>query len=152
GGARRTRTVGSRIRGRSPRGRRSHLSGGRRGLSMGSISARAEEPASSSAVSAMKQVDLRAGGGALSTAAEASLAWGRSPRGRRSRAHGTAGEARPGSISARAEEPLPLKKLILFHLSKNTSQTRDWMVCEQAANLHVRQDPSAARRGSALLD
>ena len=72
---------------------------------LGSISARAEEPSSRPSSETACRVDLRAGGGAWHRKGDYSLAWGRSPRGRRSLVDDLLVGDALGSISARAEEP-----------------------------------------------
>ena len=71
----------------------------------GSISARAEEPQPSHHGRYQRAVDLRAGGGAVSTSGGTLNSPGRSPRGLRSRVQQSMHLLLRGSISARAEEP-----------------------------------------------
>ena len=71
-------------KGRSPRGRRNRRALERFRFVEGSISARAEEPASVAPYPGTSGVDLRAGGGALGQRMVALVVEGRSPRGRRS--------------------------------------------------------------------
>ena len=93
------------IRGRSPRARRSRACDGRGSASTGSISASAEEPAPTTRSAAAVWVDLRERGGAITCRAEKSPPTGRSPRARRSPLRDGAEPGRRGSISASAEEP-----------------------------------------------
>ena len=91
--------------GRSPRVRRNPQRNEDAPAVEGSISARAEEPRSTSGSPSRRRVDLRACGGTPATLSTVPIASGRSPRVRRNQrgAHGP--EHIVGSISARAEEP-----------------------------------------------
>ncbi len=127
------------VTGRSPRGRRSQLDGFGKRIEKRSISAWAEEPSPFRWLAASARVDLRVGGGAATSMQTGSIKWGRSPRGRRSQMLMTEGNNLSGSISARAEEPLPLKKLISLYLSKNT---RQW----SRTGLRTSSEPSCSTR------
>ena len=95
--------------GRSPRGRRSRLRHLRFTLFWGSISAWAEEPVLAASEQANSRVDLRVGGGAGVKLPVVTVLEGRSPRGRRSQASAEYSHWSKGSISAWAEEPLPVR-------------------------------------------
>jgi len=105
GGAAVGATWAEQIKGRSPRGRRSH--GGALSISRltGSISAWAEEPSRDERADARGRVDLRVGGGAAYRNRDQSEPTGRSPRGRRSPDSLCHAQRYRGSISAWAEEP-----------------------------------------------
>ena len=72
---------------------------------MGSISARAEEPCRSGRGLAPAGVYLRSRGGTRATHSQNPAARGLSPLARRNHTPKQPGQAAPGSISARAEEP-----------------------------------------------
>ena len=91
--------------GRSPRRRRSPDIGSNALLKSGSISAQAEEPTTASSTASASRVDLRAGGGAGSTAQLVGIDAGRSPRRRRSLGQKQRSNGLKRSISAQAEEP-----------------------------------------------
>src|SRR5215471_18277620 len=124
--------------GRSPRGRRNHYVCRYVGQRLGSISAWAEEPWPRWAHTLGSRVDLRVGGGTQPITRQWRESRGRSPRGRRNPRPKSCGVVYARSISAWAEEPLPLKWLNLLHLSKNTSQ------CE--TGLRTRREPSCSTR------
>ena len=118
GGAEFRDVVDERLQGLSPRGRGSPQTSASELNAAGSIPARAGEPWRAGLSLPTRRVYPRAGGGARYRIAESHPELGLSPRGRGSQHPARELAADPGSIPARAGEPLPTNLLIHLHCQR----------------------------------